>query len=129
LCREALAHLLYGVKGGGFVLLSGEVGSGKTTIIRCLLQQLPYETEIAFILNPMADVRDLMQSICEELHIELDAQTDLGQPSLKTLNDKLQHKLLENYSNGKRTVLLIDEAQLLSIDVLEQIRLLTNLET
>jgi general secretion pathway protein A len=123
--REALAHLLYGVKGGGFVLLSGEVGAGKTTIIRCLLQQLPADTEVAFILNPMAEVRDLMHAICEELHIEVPSDDC----SIKRLSDLLQQKLLDNHSKGKRSVLLIDEAQLLSVDVLEQIRLLTNLET
>ncbi|MFT7558708.1 MAG: general secretion pathway protein A [Flavobacteriales bacterium] len=123
--REALAHLLYGIKGGGFVLLSGEVGSGKTTIIRTLLQQVPENTEIAFVLNPMADVRDLMQTICEELRLPFYEDN----PPLKQLNDSLAELLLSNYSAGKRTVLLIDEAQLLSIEVLEQIRLLTNLET
>lgn len=123
--REALAHLLYGVKGGGFVLLSGEVGAGKTTIIRCLLQQLPKDTEIAFILNPMAEARDLLHAICEELHIEVPSDDC----SIKQLSDLLMQKLLANHAEGKRSVLLIDEAQLLSVDVLEQIRLLTNLET
>ena len=122
--REALAHLLYGVKGGAFVLLSGEVGSGKTTVIRSLLQQLPDHTDLAYILNPMADARDLLQTVCEELHIDTD-NTD----SIKALLDALQKRLLDNYAAGKKTVLLIDEAQLLSVEVLEQIRLLTNLET
>lgn len=124
--KEALAHLLYGVKGGGFVLLSGEVGTGKTTIIRCLLEQLPENTEIAFVLNPMASVEEVLATICEELHVDL--LTD-AKPQAKTMMDALQAHLLKNYAQGKRTVLLIDEAQLLSASVLEQIRLLTNLET
>ncbi|WP_096087593.1 AAA family ATPase [Agaribacterium haliotis] len=123
--KEALAHLLYGIQGGGFVMLSGEVGTGKTTIIRCLLDQLPPKTEVAFILNPMANVEDMLSTICEELKLELSE----GPHSIKYLMDTLQQKLLDNHAEGKRTVLLIDEAQLLSVDVLEQVRLLTNLET
>ena len=123
--KEALAHLIYGVQGGGFVLLSGEVGTGKTTIIRCLLEQLPENTEIAFVLNPMANVQEMLLTICEELHINVGTE----HVSIKTMMDVLQKRLLENFTQGKRTVLLIDEAQLLSADVLEQIRLLTNLET
>ena len=123
--KEALAHLLYGVQGGGFVLLSGEVGTGKTTIIRCLLEQLPANTQLAFILNPMADTQQMLATFCEELGIN-----DLPQPSnVKILMDALQAHLLKSHAAGKRTVLLIDEAQLLSPEVLEQIRLLTNLET
>ncbi len=122
--KEALAHLLYGVQGGGFVLLSGEVGTGKTTIIRCLLEQLPTDTEVAIVLNPMASVPEMLLTICEELHLFLDDDSDI-----KSMMDALQDHLLNNHAQGKRTVLLIDEAQLLSVDVLEQIRLLTNLET
>ncbi len=123
--KEALAHLVYGVQGGGFVLLSGEVGTGKTTIIRCLLEQLPDNTEIAFVLNPMANVEEMLSTICEELNIPIDNNSK----SIKVWMDALQQRLLDNYASGKRTVLLIDEAQLLSVEVLEQIRLLTNLET
>ena len=123
--REALAHLLYGVQGGGFVMLTGEVGTGKTTIVRSLLEQLPKGTEIAIILNPMANVLELLQTICDELGAEYDDD----KVSLKRLTDALQSKLLENHRNGKNTVLLIDEAQLLAAEVLEQVRLLTNLET
>ncbi len=123
--KEALAHLLYGVKGGGFVLLSGEVGTGKTTIIRCLLEQLPENTEIAIVLNPMANVPEMLSTICDELGIEYD-RDDLG---IKKLTDALHEYLLENHGRGYNTVLLIDEAQLLSAEALEQIRLLTNLET
>lgn len=123
--KEALAHLLYGVKGGGFVLLSGEVGTGKTTIIRCLLEQLPENTEIAIVLNPMANVPEMLSTICDELGIEYDRDN----LSVKNLTDALHEYLLENHGRGYNTVLLIDEAQLLSAEALEQIRLLTNLET
>jgi len=123
--KEALAHLLYGVKGGGFVLLSGEVGTGKTTIVKCLLEQLPEKTDIAIVLNPMADVADMLCVICEELGIDYD-KTRI---TIKTLTDALYKYLLNNHRQARNTVLLIDEAQLLSEEALEQIRLLTNLET
>ncbi len=124
--RDALAHLLYGVgAGGGFILLTGEVGTGKTTINRCLLQQLPTETDIAIILNPALNADELLASACDELGIEYAH----GTSTLKDLTDKLHAFLLENHSRGRNTVLLIDEAQHLQLDVLEQIRLLTNLET
>jgi general secretion pathway protein A len=124
--RDALAHLLYGVGGGGgFILLTGEVGTGKTTINRCLLEQLPEQTDIAIILNPALNALELLASVCDELGIDY-AQADT---SLKTLTDRLHEFLLENHRRGRNTVLLIDEAQHLQFDVLEQIRLLTNLET
>lgn len=123
--KEALAHLLYGVSGGGFVMLTGEVGTGKTTIIRCLLEQLPEQTDIAFILNPKSDRLELLSTICDELGIGI-PQKNLG---IKDLTDSLSHYLLKNHERGRRTILLIDEAQLLPMDTLEQIRLLTNLET
>ena len=123
--KEALAHLLYGVKGGGFVLLSGEVGTGKTTIIKCLLEQLPDNTDMAIVLNPMANVNDMLRTICDELGTEYNKEDF----SDKELTDSLHEYLLKNHTNGHNTVLLIDEAQLLSPEALEQIRLLTNLET
>ena len=124
--RDALAHLLYGVgAGGGFILLTGEVGTGKTTINRCLLEQLPDNTDIAIILNPALSAGELLASACDELGIDYG---DSGH-SLKTLTDRLHSYLLENHQRGRNTVLLIDEAQHLDFDVLEQIRLLTNLET
>lgn len=123
--KEALAHLLYGVRGGGFVMLTGEVGTGKTTIIRCLLEQMPENTDIAIVLNPMANVEEMLTTICEELGVKFHDDTN----TVKSLTDALQAFLLQNYTKGKNTVLLIDEAQLLSAEVLEQIRLLTNLET
>jgi len=124
--REALAHLLYGVsQGGGFVLLTGEVGTGKTTISRCLLEQLPENTDVAFILNPFLNSLELLATICDELDIPyIDDER-----CLKDLTDQLHHFLLRNHAKGRNTVLLIDEAQHLQFEVLEQIRLLTNLET
>jgi len=124
--RDALAHLLYGVgSGGGFILLTGEVGTGKTTINRALLEQLPDNTDVAIILNPALNALELLASACDELGIEYDTHSH----TLKTLTDKLHAFLLENHARGRNTVLMIDEAQHLDFDVLEQIRLLTNLET
>ena len=124
--RDALAHLLYGVgTSGGFILLTGEVGTGKTTINRCLLEQLPHDTDIAIILNPALNAMELLATACDELGISYDVDNH----TLKTLTDKLHGFLLENHARGRKTVLLIDEAQHLDFDVLEQIRLLTNLET
>ena len=124
--REALAHLLFGVSaGGGFVALTGEVGTGKTTLCRCLLEQLPEDVDIAVIFNPRLNPRELVASICDELRIPHPQH----RASLKLLIDRLNHHLLEVHARGRRTVVLIDEAQNLNYDVLEQIRLLTNLET
>ncbi|TGD71894.1 general secretion pathway protein GspA [Mangrovimicrobium sediminis] len=124
--RDALAHLLYGVgAGGGFILLTGEVGTGKTTINRCLLEQLPENTDIAIILNPALNAIELLASVCDELGIEYQRDGH----TLKTLTDSLHRFLLDNHARGRKTVLMIDEAQHLDFDVLEQIRLLTNLET
>lgn len=124
--REALAHLLYGISSDGcFILLTGDVGTGKTTVCRCLLAQLPENTEIALVLNPRLTVLELLETICDELQIPIDA----GAQSAKSYIDRLNLYLLEAHSQGKNVALLIDEAQNLSLDLLEQIRLLTNLET
>lgn len=123
--REALAHLLYGVSSGGFVMLTGEVGTGKTTIIRCLLEQLPDHADLAIVMNPSASARDLLCSICDEFGVEYTPD----ETSLKVLTDKLSEFLVENHRHGRKTIVLIDEAQLLRISTLEQVRLLTNLET
>jgi general secretion pathway protein A len=122
---EALAHLNYGLQdGGGFVLLTGEVGTGKTTVSRCLLQQLPADTEIAYILNPSLTERDLLAAICDEFQLPYGEEA-----SLKQLFDLIRDHLLANLAAGKRSVVLVDEAQHLLPGVLEQLRLLTNLET
>jgi general secretion pathway protein A len=124
---EALAHLLYGVsEAGGFVQLTGEVGTGKTTIVRSLLGQIPKNAEIALILNPRMTAPEFMLTICEELGIGL---PDHAVASLKDLVDILNHYLLRAHADGRRVVLLVDEAQNLAPAVLEQVRLLTNLET
>ncbi len=124
--RDALAHLLYGVgAGGGFILLTGEVGTGKTTINRCLLEQLPADTDIAIILNPALDSDELLATACDEFGIDYER----GGATLKSLTDRLHTFLLDNHRQGRNTVLLIDEAQHLQFETLEQIRLLTNLET
>jgi general secretion pathway protein A len=124
--REALAHLLYGIgEGGGFVQLTGEVGTGKTTLCRCLLDQLPSNVDVALILNPRVTPHELVGSVCDELRVGYPA----GTASLKVLVDALNQHLLEAHARGRRTVVIIDEAQNLDRDVLEQVRLLTNLET
>ena len=124
--KDALAHLLYGVgEHGGFVLLTGEVGTGKTTICRCLLQQIPGDCEVAYIVNPRQTVVELLQSICDELGIYYFYE-DQGTTYLV---DLINEYLLESHSKGRNTILIIDEAQNLEADVLEQLRLLTNLET
>ncbi len=124
--REALAHLVYGINTeGGFVLLTGEVGTGKTTVCRCLLDQIPENMDVAFILNPKMTVEELLASICDELRI----QYPQGNNSIKVFIDHINTYLLDAHTRGRKTVLIIEEAQNLSTDVLEQIRLLTNLET
>jgi general secretion pathway protein A len=124
--REALAHLLYGITGGGgFVQLTGEVGTGKTTTCRYLLEQLPPDVDVALILNPKLTALELLASVCDELRISYPA----GTASLKVLADALYRHLLGAHARARRTVLIIDEAQNLTVEVLEQIRLLTNLET
>src|SRR5215472_14624212 len=124
---EALAHLLYGInEAGGFVQLTGEVGTGKTTIVRSLLAQTPKNAEIALILNPKMTAPEFLLTICEELGIGV---PDAATGSLKDLVDILSEYLLRAHAAGHRVVLVVDEAQNLSPEVLEQVRLLTNLET
>jgi general secretion pathway protein A len=124
--QEALAHLVYGINSdGGFVLLTGEVGTGKTTVCRCLLEQVPGDSDIAFILNPKLTTEELLATICDELGIGCPQ----GNTSIKVFVDRINTYLLDAHARGRRTVLIIEEAQNLSPDVLEQVRLLTNLET
>jgi general secretion pathway protein A len=122
---DALAHLIYGIsESGGFIQLTGEVGTGKTTLVRSLLEQLPDKAEIALILNPQLSKREFLESICEELRIPLPAEH-----STKSLIDSLNMQLLRANAKDRRIVLIVDEAQTLSPELLEQVRLLTNLET
>lgn len=169
--REALAHLLYGVeRGGGFVLLTGEIGAGKTTVCRCFLEQIPADCDVAYIFNPRLTVWQLLDTICQEFHITpvaryadsedggddgarngmddrgaglpadhdgsnegadtaLRTRPSAPRPSLRDHVDALNARLLQTHAAGRSSVLIIDEAQNLSADVLEQLRLLTNLET
>ncbi len=131
--RDALAHLLFGIGqggGGGFVQLTGEVGTGKTTLSRLLLEQLPDDTRVALVLNPRLTPVELLETICEELRLDLAGGSPINRSgSVKALVDLLNGYLLEAYAQGLRVVLIVDEAQNLSIEALEQVRLLTNLET
>ncbi len=127
--REALAHLLYGLGGGGgFVLLTGEIGTGKTTVCRCFLEQIPVNCNVAYIFNPKLTAVELLQSICDEFHVAVPQKSPL-QPTVKDYLDPLNAFLLQAHAAGQNNVLIIDEAQNLSAEVLEQLRLLTNLET
>lgn len=124
--REALAHLVYGAgENGGFVLLTGEVGTGKTTVCRAFLEQLPEQVDLALILHPALSATELLRAICDEFRIPLLEEDRTA----KRLVDRLHRYLLEAHAQGRRPVLMIDESQDLSPRVLEQIRLLTNLET
>ena len=124
---EALAHLLYGInESGGFIQLTGEVGTGKTTMVRTLLSQLPQHADVAVILNPRVTPAEFLLTICEELGVALLPE---DRDSVKQMVDALNRRLLEAHALGRRVVVIVDEAQNLSPEVLEQVRLLTNLET
>jgi general secretion pathway protein A len=124
---EALAHLAYGIsEAGGFIQLTGEVGTGKTTVLRSLLQQLPPHCDVALILNPRVTPAEFLLAICDELHVRV---PEGATGSVKALVDLLTHFLLDAHGRNRRIVLMVDEAQNLDAAVLEQVRLLTNLET
>jgi len=126
--RQAVAHLKYGLdREGGFVLLTGEVGTGKTTLTRTLLKRLPAHVRVAYVLNSTLEVTDVLASICHELSVELpqSSQTSLS----KNCIDALNADLIAAHSEGKKTLVVIEEAQNLSPEVLEILRLLSNLET
>ena len=140
--REALAHLTYGLRrGAGFVLLTGEIGAGKTTVWRAFLEQLPANFDVANVVNPKLAVRDLLMRICEDLHVELPSQGDTNGRGVDgnaqrnadggavDLIDAIHGHLLLAFARGRRTLIVVDEAQALSAEVMEQLRLLTNLDT
>ena len=123
--REALAHLQYGLnENGGFILLTGEVGTGKTTAWRCLVENLPTDVDLAIVLNPRINEIELLETICDELGIVYEQGS-----GIKQLTDVLNRHLLETYARRRRTIVIVEEAQNLNTEVLEQLRLLTNLET
>ncbi|HSW04691.1 ExeA family protein [Aquabacterium sp.] len=127
--REALAHLLFGLQGGGgFVVLTGEIGAGKTTVCRCFLERVPAQCNVAYIFNPRLTDTELLKTICDEFRITV---PDAGSnpPTIKHYLDPLNAFLLQAHAQGRNNVLIIDEAQNLSATLLEQLRLLTNLET
>ncbi|MDB5819242.1 MAG: gspA, partial [Rhizobacter sp.] len=129
--REALAHLLFGLGGGGgFVLLTGEIGAGKTTVCRCFLEQIPKRCNVAYIFNPKLSSIEMLQSVCDEFGVSpVLARDPADAPTIKDHVDALNQFLLRTHAVGQNNVLIVDEAQMLSADVLEQLRLLTNLET
>ena len=123
---EALAHLLYGISSDDcFVLLTGDVGMGKSTVCRCLLEQLPQGTDVAVVANPCISVLELLATICTELAIEVDGEVDGEQPYLDALNAYL----LEAHVKGRVVALIVDEAQNTSLDQLEQLCSLATLES
>ncbi len=128
--REALAHLLYGLRaGGGFVLLTGEIGTGKTTVCRCFLEQMPTDCDVAYVFNPKQSALELLRTIDDEFGVAHAPAAPGAAETIKDCIDPLNRFLLASHAAGRHAVLVIDEAQNLSVDVLEQLRLLTNLET
>jgi general secretion pathway protein A len=128
--HEALAHLNYALTAhGGLICLTGEVGMGKTTLCRAFIDQVPDHVDIAYIFNPMLSAPELLQSICTELEIPCESRPDERALTNKQLMDRLYQSLIERYARGRKVICIIDEAQSMPAPLLEQIRLLTNLET
>ena len=126
--RQAVAHLKYGLdREGGFILLTGEVGTGKTTLTRTMLQRIPAHVRVAYVLNSKLNETDLLASICDELAIKRQKSKNLS--FSKICIDALNQDLLASHAKGQKTLIVIEEAQNLSADVLETLRLLSNLET
>ena len=126
--QEAIAHLTYGLEAnGGFVVLTGDAGTGKTMICHYLLADMGSETDVAFLLNPPASDIEILASICDEFQIDYDNTP--SQKTVKNLFNAISSWMLQNHSSGRKAVVLIDEAQLLSFELLEQLRLLTNIES
>ena len=126
--RQAVAHLKYGLdREGGFILLTGEVGTGKTTLTRTMLQRIPAHVRVAYVLNSKLNESDLLDSICSELSIKTPVTKHIS--FSKACIDALNKDLLTSHAAGKKTLIVLEEAQNLSHDVLETLRLLSNLET
>ena len=126
--RQAVAHLKYGLdREGGFILLTGEVGTGKTTLTRTMIKRIPPHVRVAYILNSKLNTTDVLASICDELNIQLPEDAELS--FTKKCIDALNHDLLAAHAEGKKTLVVIEEAQNLTPEVLETLRLLSNLET
>jgi general secretion pathway protein A len=123
--QEAIAYLRYGLNGnGGFVMLTGEVGTGKTMVSRAVLSNLPDSMHVAYVLNPTLNRIQLLQTVCEAFNLDIADNNDH-----KQLTDALQSFLIDSHNKGESCLLVVDEAQLLDVDALEQLRLFTNIET